>query len=175
VLPSNDTLIALGLILKPRGLLGELLVKPYRNSSATFRTGLAVSIKLADKIIQTNIQYVKISNLKYRIKFEGIDDRNQAEAVKGGEIYCTQDQLAEPRQNEHFVFDLIGLTVFDCDNNRIGVVRDLISIPANDVLEIEMGRGNVLVPFIKEFIKDISMEKKIIIIDRIQELYHDEN
>lgn len=175
MLPSNDTLIALGLIQKPRGLKGELLVKPYQDSSATLRAGLAVSIKLADKIIQAKIQYVKISNLKYWIKFEGIDDRNRAEGISGGEIYCVQDQLAEPDIDEHFVFDLIGLVVVDKESKQIGVVRDLISIPANDVLEIETNRGNILVPFVKEFIKEISTEKKIIVIDRIQELYPDEN
>jgi 16S rRNA processing protein RimM len=175
VLPSSDTLIALGLIQKPRGLKGELLVKPYQDSSSTLRAGLSVSIKRADKIIQTKIQYVKISNLKYWIKLEGIDDRNQAEEISGGEIYCVQDQLAQPDMDEHFVFDLIGLVVLDKENNQIGVVRDLISNPANDILEIETNRGNVLVPFVKEFIKEISVEKKIIVIDRIQELYPDEN
>lgn len=175
MLPSNDTLIALGLIQKPRGLKGESLVKPYKDSSATFRAGLAVSIKLVDKIIQTKIQYAKISNLKYWIKFEGIDDRNQAEEISGGEIYCARCQLAELHEDEHHVFDLIGLDAVDCEKKRIGVVKDLINVPANDVLEIETERGNFLVPFIKEFIKEISIENKIIVIDRIEELYPDEN
>lgn len=175
MLPSNDTLIALGLIQKPRGLKGELLVKPYQDSSATLRAGLTVSIKLADRIIQTKIQYVKMANLKCWIKFEGTDDRTQSEKLSGGEIYCAPNQLAELPEDEHFVFDLIGLVVIDKKNKQIGVVRDLISAPANDILEIETNSGNILVPFIKEFVKEISRDKKVIVIDRIHELYPDEN
>jgi 16S rRNA processing protein RimM len=175
VLPSNDTLVALGLIQKPRGLRGELLVKLYQAASQNLQTGLAVSIKAANKSIQTKIQYVQLANSRCWIKFEGIDDRNQAEAISGGEIFCRREQLAELPKDEHFVFDLIGLTAVDKDNKQIGIVKDVMNNPANDILEIETSRGTFLVPFIKEFVKEIILEKRIIIIDRVQELYPDEN
>jgi 16S rRNA processing protein RimM len=70
---------------------------------------------------------------------------------------------------------LIGLAALDLEQNQVGIVRDVISMPANDVLEIETSRGMMLVPFIKEFIKEIILDKRIIIIDKFQELLPDEN
>lgn len=175
MLPSDDTLIALGLIQKPRGLNGELLVKPYQDSSLTLRPGLTVSIHLASTSIDTKIEYVKTASFRCWIKFEGVDDRNQAEQLKGGEIFCVKNQLARLQNNEHFIFNLIGLKALDGELKQIGIVKDVISVSANDVLEIETNRGNILVPFIKEFVKEISSENKTIIIDRINELYLDEN
>jgi 16S rRNA processing protein RimM len=175
VLPSNDTLVALGLIQKPRGLRGELLVKLYQAASPNLQAGLAVSIKAANKTIELKIQYLKLANSRCWIKFEGIDDRNQAEMLSGGEICCRREQLAELPREEHFVFDLIGLMAVDKNNNQIGIVKEVMNNPANDLLEIESSHGIILVPFIKEFVKEINLEKRQIIIDRIQELYPDEN
>jgi 16S rRNA processing protein RimM len=175
VLPSNDTLIALGLIQKPRGLHGELLVKLHQAASPNLQSGLAVVVKSAKQTIQTKIQYAKMANSRCWIKFEGIDDRTQAESIAGGELLCRRDLLAEPAEGEHFVFDLIGLTAVDIDQKQIGIVRDVINMPANDVLEIETPGGAMLVPFIKEFIKEIILEKRIIIIDKFRDLLPDEN
>ena len=175
MLPSNDTLIALGLIQKPRGLHGELLVKLHQAASPNLQTGLAVTINAANQTIQTKIQYVKMANIRCWIKFEGIDDRTQAERIAGGELLCRRDLLTKPAENEHFVFDLIGLAALDLEQKQVGTVRDVISMPANDVLEIETSRGNMLVPFVREFIKEIILEKRIIIIDKFQGLLPDEN
>ena len=57
--PDGNTLIALGLVQRPRGLSGELLVRPFQPDSGSFRRGLPVVIKTDKTSLNTTIEYVK--------------------------------------------------------------------------------------------------------------------
>lgn len=172
---NDDTLIALGLILKPRGLRGELLVKPYQAAGRSLHSGLPVVVKAADQTLQTEIQYVKNAGQRFSVKFAFVNDRSQAALYNGGEFYCKRDLLAKPDSGEYYIFELVGLKAVDANQVEIGMVTEIMNLPANDVLEINTPKGHILVPFIKNYIKEISMEKRQIMIDRIQEFIPDEN
>ena len=67
--------------------------------------------------------------------------------------------LSDLDEGEYYIKDLIGLEVFDAkDNSLVGVLDDVIQNTAQDIYLIKTEEGSeILVPAVKEFIKDIDV------------------
>lgn len=78
--------------------------------------------------------------------------------------------LAELDDGEYYIKDLIGLSVFDAgDNSPVGTIEDVIQNTAQDIYLIKTCDGaEVLVPAVKEFIKDIDIKAGRISINFIE-------
>ena len=78
--------------------------------------------------------------------------------------------LADLDEGEYYIKDLIGLEVFDAkDNSPVGVLEDVIQNTAQDIYLIKTKDGSeVLVPAVKEFIKDIDVAAGRIYINFIE-------
>lgn len=167
--PDGNTLIVLGLIQKPRGLMGELFVRPYQPDSASFRRGLPVVIK-TDKIsLNTTIEEVKQAGRRLSVKYEGINDRYTADNYKGGELLCQFSLLPPRKTGEYFVFELIGLKVINNSGEVVGEIKDVLNFPANDVLLVDSEPGEIMVPLIKKVIEQISIEEGFVKINNIND------
>ena len=67
--------------------------------------------------------------------------------------------------------ELIGCKTYDQFDNYIGIVKDILILPTQEVLEIEKENGKiVMVPFVEAFMKDIDIDNKTIIIEVIEGL-----
>lgn len=70
------------------------------------------------------------------VQLEGINDRNQAEALKRARIAIDPSQLAETAENEFYWRDLKGLQVLNRAGYEFGLVVEILETGANDVLVI---------------------------------------
>jgi 16S rRNA processing protein RimM len=76
------------------------------------------------------------------VRFEGVDDRNAAEALRGRLL--TADPLPDA-DDELFVHDLIGCEVRDPGGALLGRVKALDANPAHDLLVLD---DNTLIPVV---------------------------
>jgi 16S rRNA processing protein RimM len=72
--------------------------------------------------------------------------------------------VPEPEAESFYVFDLVGCEVMSA-GARIGVVRDVLDRPANDVLVVDRGGEELLVPFIREAVPSVDVEARRIEVD----------
>ena len=149
--------------------MGELVVRPFRDRSLSFRPGLPVVIKSKNFSHQSKIEYVKQLGSRFGIKFENIDDRTEAENWRDREIYCRFGDLPEKASGEYYVFELIGLEVVDDQGKIFGKIKEIMNMPANDVLVIESPQGDVLVPFVGDVIESVSVERREVKIGKLRE------
>ena len=63
---------------------------------------------------------------------------------------------------EYYLDDLIGLKVFDENDNNLGEVLDFIEVPQGYILEIRTKGDKILIPFVDEYIINI-LEDKIVV------------
>lgn len=116
------------------------------------------------KILKT--QYIKNLAIIY---FEGIENRNQSDDLKGEYLYVNEEELKDLKDGQYYVKDLIGAKIYDKSDGYIGILKDVISSSANDVYVIDnLKEGEILIPAVKEFILEIDIEKKIIIVKLIE-------
>jgi len=109
------------------------------------------------------------------LKLRGIDDRETAGKLVGGQVFCVLAQLAAKNKDEYYIFELIGLRLIDKNGTDLGVVKDFISLPANDLLVVEGGGSEFLLPLIKDIVREINLKDGFVRIDSIDRIRPDEN
>jgi 16S rRNA processing protein RimM len=67
-------------------------------------------------------------------------------------------------EGEYHVQQLVGLAVVDTSGNAFGELADVLNLPGQDVLAINTPTGEVLIPFVKEFVPTVDLENRKITI-----------
>jgi len=81
-------------------------------------------------------------------RFEGIDDRSAAEALRGSLVEIDRLALPPLQEGEYYHADLVGLQAFDREGKKIGTVTAVENYGAGDLLDIERDSGgSSLIPF----------------------------
>ena len=102
------------------------------------------------------------------LKLKECDSRNDAEALVGKKIYMTEKDLLELSEDEFYVRDLIGMEVED-GGEIIGKVKDVLTDRPQDLYVVELSDDrNIMIPAVKEFIKEIDTENKKIRVELIE-------
>jgi 16S rRNA processing protein RimM len=140
-------------VLGAHGIRGELKCRVVTDFPARrFRRGRSLVIDGADHVIQA----ARVQGMTVLLKLEGVDDRDAAEEFGGKEVQIrAEDAVVLPR-GQYFWHQVIGLRVEDAvTHESLGEVTDIIETGANDVYVIRGGRGEILVPAIKDVVKKI--------------------
>ncbi len=164
--------IEIGEIVAPQGLKGEVRVNPSSDFPERFiEKGWRW---LRDK---NNFNPRKIYLLKgyqipgknlYVLQLEGIENRNDAENLRGAKLLVEKSDRPELPEDEYHISDLINLEVYhQVTGENIGVVTNLF-FAGNDLLEIQLHHQlteqnkpvKALIPFVKEIVPVVSLAEK---------------
>ena len=102
---------------------------------------------------------------KLGAKLEGVNDRDAAFALKGCEIAIPRSSMPVPAEGEYYWADLIGLEVFNVQDERFGVIEKLFETGANDVIVVNDGTTERLVPFVGHVVLDVNLETRVMRVD----------
>ena len=119
---------------------------------------------------------MQIEEVKYHknvvlVKFKGIEDINMAEQYKGCYIRIKREDARKLPKDTYFIADLIGVSVFDENDNFLGKVNDIYNNKVHDIYVIKDDLGKqILLPSTKEIIKQIDVENDRIVVHLIDGL-----
>ena len=154
--------LQVGIISSTHGVRGEVKVFPTTDDVRRFK-------KLKDVLLEQKngekltlqISQVKFFKQFAIIKFQGYDSLNEVEHFRGLSLYVTRADAVKLEKDEYFIADLIGLTVFDESDAKIGELTDVMETGANDVYVIKRTDGSeLLLPAIKQCILSVSVEER---------------
>ncbi len=149
----KDSITCIGKIINTHGIKGELKVEPYTFDKKRFSK--LKSVFIGNDLREFFIKKVRVNDFVY-ITFEGFEDINLVLNLKGSEIYIKDEDRLALKEDQYYVSDIIGKKVYDTENNYIGVLKDVLEYPANDIFIIESDDKRIYqIPAIKEFIKKI--------------------
>jgi len=99
------------------------------------------------------------------IAFEGVRDRNAAEALKGAELLVDRAALPQTEEDEFYHADLIGLEARDAEGRILGKVSALYNYGASDVIQLTRPDGNdVLLAFSRETVPVLNIAAGYIVV-----------
>ena len=99
-------------------------------------------------------------------RLSGVEDRNQAEALRGLRLYLPRAALPQPDAEEFYHADLIGLEAVLGNGTPIGRVRAIYDFGAGDTLELERpGAPPVMVPFTRAVVPSIELAAGRLVLD----------
>jgi len=159
-----------GIILKPRGLQGELKVEIVTDFPESFLSRREYFAgKSVDLVERLRVDKVALSSGFAWLFFEGFDTVEKAESLVGWSLFVAEEQLLPQPENRAWLHEIIGMKVLDRRRSEIGVVTNVIRMPAHEVYEVEVGGKKVLLPAIGEFVEEFNLGQKFIVIPRVDE------
>lgn len=142
--------ILLGAVIGAHGLKGEVKVKTFTETPD--RLGAYGPLHAKDGRVFVADAVRATASDGAVVRFEGVADRNAAEALKGLELFVARAALPQAEAEEFYHADLVGLRAEDEAGRLIGHVRGIHNFGAGDVLDIEKPDGSdALLPFTHEF------------------------
>ncbi|MGI5971644.1 MAG: ribosome maturation factor RimM [Oscillospiraceae bacterium] len=145
--------IEAGLIVNTHGINGEVRIEPWCDS-ADFLKGFKTLYLDGEPL---RVVSGRIHKNMFLATFEGYSDINSAMRLKGRVLYFRRSDAPLP-EGRYFIADLIGLEARDADTGKaIGIVKDVLSLPANDVYVIS-GERDYLVPAVPAFIDSLDID-----------------
>lgn len=167
----NKSFIIIGKIVSTQGNKGEVKVVPLTNSIDRFRKLTDIFIKKGNNKKLLNINNLKIKKNTVILKLEGIENIEKAEMIVGSFLEVKRSNAIKLPKDTYFIFDIIGLEVYTNENELLGKVDNIISTGSNDVYVVKNeNKQEILIPAIREVIKNIDLEKKRININMVDGL-----
>ena len=117
---------------------------------------------------RAQVEYVKgIVGGRCIIKLEGVEDRDQAEAIRGQILRIERPEIPPPPEGAYYDFQIIGLRAVTTDGRELGRVEHILRTGANDVYELDSG---VLIPAVDTIVREIDLEEGRILIEPMEGL-----
>ncbi len=127
----TDGLLEVGRITKAHGLRGEVVVQLYSDLDERVAKGATYLTAAGELVVRSS----RVHQDRRLVHFEGIEDRNGAEALRGTAL------MGEPIEVEGIVFvhELIDAEVRLLDGTVVGTVSAVEDNPASDLLVLSTG------------------------------------
>jgi 16S rRNA processing protein RimM len=108
----------------------------------------------------------KVHSGRLLLRFEGVNDRNGAEALRGTLLIAEVDPEESPEDPDEFYdHQLVGMDVQLADGTPVGELTEVLHLPYQDLLTVARPDGTeVLVPFVNEFVPEIDIEQQRVVI-----------
>ncbi len=159
--------VLIGQIVNIHGIKGEVKIYPYTDDLQK------LSKKLKNIYLDENMEKgsykvaCRIQKGMLLTKISGVDTVEQAEKLKGKNVYIDEKNLDELGEDEYYIKDLIGLDVIDIKTNSLfGKLEYVYNTGANDIYEITtLDNKKVYLPAIKQVIKKVDIKDNKIYVE----------
>ena len=152
----------IGIIVNTHGIKGEIRVMPTTDDPDRF--GLLEAIEIFFKSDKTEyfLESARPHKTLLVLKLKGIDDKNAAEQLIGGEIKVPRSQALSLEDDEYYQKDLLDMAVITDNGEDLGYLSQIIETGANDVYVVrpEDGGKDILIPAVKECILFVNVPEK---------------
>ncbi len=161
--------LVVGRLRKPHGLKGEVAVFPLTDDpEGVFVEGRAVRIvDLEGNAVAGPLEIVRARTFhrEWLLAFRGHDSRTAVEGWGQTFLTASVEDLDPPAEEEVYLHDLVGFAARAPSGQALGLVTAYYEMPAGLMLEIQGPKREFLVPFRKEFVREMDREMRQMVLD----------
>ena len=166
MLPSEHSIlekrVVIGAIVAPHGVRGEFRIIPLTENPDMFSRLEYLFLEDGRKLSLIAARFHK--NV-FLVKAKEVNTMDEAEMLKGKKVLIDSTDLPPLKEDQFYVSDLIGFSVFNEEGLMLGKLSDVLATGSNDVFVIKkIDGGEILVPALKANIKEINMAEKSILV-----------
>ncbi len=157
----------LGVILKPHGISGEVVLKFDNDIKEKHFELESILIDIDGGLVPFLFETIQQqTNETIIAKFILINTVEEARELNAKTFYVTND-IAEKLglTIDELYKDITGFKVVDKKRGEIGIVNDIIDYTNHSVLQAYQGKKEILIPFDPALVKEIDPSQKIVSVD----------
>lgn len=167
---TPSTMVALGGISGVYGIKGWVKVHSSTDPVENILSYKTWRLKLRNQDANQEVVVKLVDGRKHGkgivAKFEGYDDRDQAEALVKAQINVAAEELPELPKDEYYWRELVGLKVINMDGQSYGIIDHMMPTVANDVIVAKDGDIERLIPFIQGvYVMKVDLNENLIQVD----------
>ena len=163
--------LVVGHLNKAHGTKGEVFIWPLTgHPESTFAPGVVLYLGDAEGDLPRERPTLRIATSRpYRrgflVGFEGVPDRTGSEALCDRYVLRDIEDVPELAEGEVFYHDLLGMEVVTVNGESLGEVTEVYELRPADLLEIQGPGKSLLIPYISQMVKSVSIEDNRIVLD----------
>ncbi len=169
---TTPDFLVVGHLSKAHGIKGELYIWPLTDHpESTFSPGVEFRVsdvtgdRPSDFFPSLEIEESRPYKRGWLIKFLHVDDRDEAERLKGRYLMRSSDEVEELAEGEYFYHQLLGLTVTTADGEELGTVQEVYELRPADLLEVRGPKGLLHIPLAAHVVAELDVEEGRIVLD----------
>jgi len=167
----SDEFITIGKVVSTQGNKGEVNILPLTNSTDRFKNLVTVFLRNNNSQATLNIEKIRIKENTVILKLKDIESIEEAKIIVGSFLEVERKNAVKLPKDTYFIFEIIGLEVYDENNIFLGKVENVISTGSNDVYIVKgKNKNELFIPAIRKVIKNVNLEKRRITINMIDGL-----
>lgn len=165
--------VAVGYVIKPQGKKGEVRVLPLTDDPERFSRLNRVFCKVNGFHV-LEIQSYRLIKDVVILKFKGFDSIEHAKKLKKLYLEIPVNERVKLPADHYFISELLGMEVKTKKGRPLGKIKEILSLPGNDVYVVDDGQREHLIPALKKVVMDVDETKKIMTIDPLPGLLEEQ-
>ncbi|MHA3703544.1 ribosome maturation factor RimM [Jatrophihabitans sp. YIM 134969] len=169
---DDDGLVAVGAVGAAVGIRGEVTIVSWTDDpELRFAPGSVLSTEPAD-VGPFTVAASRFQGAKLVVRFDGVDDRNTAEALRRTQLFVPQaarPPLQDP--DDFYDTDLVGLTAVDPAGGPLGTVTAVEHGAGGDRLVVTSDGRDHLVPFVSVIVPRVDLAAGRVVVDAPEGLW----
>jgi 16S rRNA processing protein RimM len=164
--PRRDDLpetVAVGRVLRPHGIRGEVMVEVLSDVPARFRKGSRVQgVRAGAPPVALTVAAGRLHKTGAVVRFEGYEDRDRAETLRGLDLEVPRAEVPKAPRGTYYQYELLGCLCRDVSKDRgeeLGKVVEVVEDGGGVLLVVEGEGRRVPVPFVKAFLKRVDVAR----------------
>jgi 16S rRNA processing protein RimM len=153
--------VQLGHVVRAHGVRGEVRVLTGSDAIASLKR-----VFVGER--EMRVLYARADGI---VRFDGVADRDQADALRGQPIFALRDEMPPAGEGEVYVADLVGCELVDAAGAALGVVTSTYPTPAHEILVIKRGDAEFLVPMVPEIITAVDLTARRLVCEAPEGLF----
>jgi 16S rRNA processing protein RimM len=149
-------LLTIGRIVAPHGIRGEVKMVLATDRPERLADLRRVYLDGSDSPTRLTRSRLQGNSREALLKFEGVNDRDAAELLRGATVQIRGNQLPPPEEGVFFHYQILGLTAYDEADNPLGEVTEIIEAGEVDVYVVTAPDGSQqLYPALRDIVLSI--------------------
>ena len=156
----------LGKIAKKFSFKGEVLIWLDTDEPELYDEMESVFVDINNNLVPFFIESSSVHRNDFlRVKFEDIDNEDDADAILGKHVYLPISMLPELEGDKFYFHEVIGFEIEDKTLGIVGVIESVNDTTAQPLFEVKQGSKEILIPMIDQFLVKIDRENRKVIMD----------
>ena len=149
-----DGRIVIGRVGAAHGIHGDLRIIPLTDFPERFSALREVMV--GDELL--HVAHVKPQGKNFLMRFREYTVREEAQRLTGRLLTVAREEAAPLDEGEYYVFDIVGLTVYDEEGHEFGTVENVLKTGSNDVYAVRAADGReILIPALRAVVLAIDV------------------
>lgn len=160
-----DDCYRLGYISRVSGLKGEVVVQLDVDDPSRYKSLKSLFIAQNKALVPFFVKQIRIRDRAATVLLDGVTSIDQAKTLTGLELFIPLKELPPLTGNRFYLHEVPGFEVTDSLWGKVGILKTVLEMPNQLILQIENGRREVLIPLVDGVLEKLDRENRIMYIN----------